>query len=159
MGKCLKSYIVIGYLALLHPQENDNRFTLWKESLGDSKGQGMISGVSHKICSLRREIPNSLVLFDSKKIDIQAHESWVGTCKIYFWRNWQAQKKIFTNTKSWGCFQRNRLVKSSHTRQCEASCLHWTANKLLKPNPETWRGSFSWKPLIWKTLPTSNEIK
>lgn len=32
----------------------------------------MISGVSHKICSLHREIPNSLVLFDSKKTDIEA---------------------------------------------------------------------------------------
>lgn len=38
----------------------------------------MISGVSHKICSLHRKIPNSLVLFDSKKTDIEAHESWVG---------------------------------------------------------------------------------
>lgn len=81
MGKCLKSYInSFWILTLLHPQEKDNRFTLWKESLGDSKGQGTISGISHKMCSLHREIPNSLVLFDSKKIDIQAYESWVGTC-------------------------------------------------------------------------------
>ena len=48
---------------------------------------------------MNKEMPNSLLLLDSKNTGIQAHELWMGLCKISLFRK-QAPKEVFTDIKS-----------------------------------------------------------